>query len=107
MNEAVHQIIAGNIRSLRQSRGWSVRQLAEECAKRGAPNLTHPSITNLERGPDSKSPRGPRAITVEELVFLADLFGVTPNDLFTAPVMVTCDRCGGTGTVRAGKDGAQ
>lgn len=99
MNESVHVTIAANIRALRTARGWSVRQLAEECAARGMPSLTHPSLTNVERRGATPGGREPRRVNVAELVFLADLFEVTPNDLFNMPDWKPCEACNGTGRV--------
>lgn len=75
--------IAEQVRALRQRKGWSVRQLADECAKHGFKTLTQSSLVNLERGlggPDPSS-RPVRPVTVEELLGLAWVLGANAADL--------------------------
>lgn len=78
---SVSEVIAARVRKYRQARGWSVRQLAEECAKFGATTLTQASLTNIERGLAAKAGRGSRAVTVEELLILAVVLSVPPVTL--------------------------
>lgn len=74
----VGDVIAARVRSYRLQRGWSVRQLAEECARRGAPQLTAASLGNIERGREEGAKRKRRDVTVEELVILAYVLNVAP-----------------------------
>src|SRR5690348_16284688 len=91
----VAQAIATQIRAYRIKRGWSVRQLAEECAKHGAPQLTEASLGNIERGQDPDAKRKPREVTVEELLTLAYVLNAKPAALIFRPdvslVQVTAD----------------
>jgi transcriptional regulator with XRE-family HTH domain len=69
--------IAGrHIRQARTERGWTVRELADRCAKAGAPQITHTVITNLET-----RRRGTREITLDETLVLARVLGVPPLQL--------------------------
>lgn len=74
----VAETIAHRVRKYRRERDWSVRQLADECAKRGATTLTQASLTNIERGLTSTSGRGSRAVSVEEMLTLAAVLQVPP-----------------------------
>lgn len=77
----VGQTIAAQIRAYRLKRGWSVRHLAEECARHGAPQLTQASLENVERGQDPNAKRKPREVSVEELLTLAYVLNARPADL--------------------------
>lgn len=74
----VAEVIAQRVRKFRAQRGWSVRQLAEECAKAGAPQLTIASLGNIERGQDPEAKRKRRDVTVEELLVLGYVLNVPP-----------------------------
>jgi transcriptional regulator with XRE-family HTH domain len=71
-------VIAARVRKYRLIRDWSVRRLAEECAKRGAAQLTAASLGNIERGVDPDAKRKRREVTVEELLILAYVLDVPP-----------------------------
>jgi transcriptional regulator with XRE-family HTH domain len=64
------------IRQARQQRGWTVRELADRCAKAGLPQITHTVIGNLET-----RRRGTREITLDETLALARVLGVPPLQL--------------------------
>ena len=71
--------IAGRrIREARTERGWTVRELADRCAKAGVPKITHTVITNLET-----RRRDTREATLDELLALAQVLGVPPAQLMT------------------------
>jgi transcriptional regulator with XRE-family HTH domain len=72
----VGDVVAKRVRYYRKRLGWSVRQLAEECASLGAPQLTEASLGNIERG--SKGKRKPRDVTVDEVMILGYALGVPP-----------------------------
>jgi transcriptional regulator with XRE-family HTH domain len=93
MNE-VSDRVARRVRALRQQRGWSVRQLADECAKHDAPQLTVASLGNIERGQDADAKRRAREVTVDELYALAAVFGVAPDAL--AGPDGQCEVCDGS-----------
>lgn len=71
-------VIAERVRLYRKRKDWSVRQLAEECAKLGAPQLTPSSLANIERGQAEGAKRRRRQVEVEELIVLARALGVPP-----------------------------
>ncbi len=75
---SIGNVLAHRIRSYRKRRGWSVKALAEECARLGAPQLTEASLTNIERGRAPQAKRGGRDVTVEELVVLGYALAVPP-----------------------------
>jgi hypothetical protein len=62
-------------------RELSVRQLAELCAKNGAPQLTEASLGNIERGQDPNARRKPRDVSVDELLVLAYVLDARPAEL--------------------------
>jgi len=70
--------IASQVRKYRLLKNWSVRQLAEECERLGAPQLTAASLANIERGQDPDAKRPPRRVLVEELAVLARALKVPP-----------------------------
>lgn len=70
--------IASQVRKYRIHRNLSVRQLAEECARLGAPQLTAASLANIERGQDPDAKRAARRVLVEELAVLARALHVPP-----------------------------
>jgi transcriptional regulator with XRE-family HTH domain len=74
----IGDVIAARVRSYRKGRGWSIKTLAEECARLGAPQLTVPSLTNIERGQNEDAVRKGRDVTVEELVILGYALAVPP-----------------------------
>lgn len=71
-------VLADRVRHYRQLRQWSVRQLAEECARLGASKLTSSSLANIERGQAEGAKRQRRQVDVEELVVLARALQVPP-----------------------------
>jgi transcriptional regulator with XRE-family HTH domain len=71
-------VLAQRVRFYRKHRGWSVKTLAEECARLGAPQLTEPSLVNIERGQNEGAVRKGRDVTVEELVILGYALAVPP-----------------------------
>lgn len=81
----VGDVIAERVRKYRTERGWSVRRLSDECAKRGAPQLTAASLGNIERGTVPTAKRKRRDVTVEELIVLAYVLDVPPATL-TLPI---------------------
>lgn len=66
------------IREARTKKGWRVRDLADECRKAGAGNLTAAVITNLET-----RRRPGREITLEEVLALAWVLNVPPVQLMS------------------------
>lgn len=75
---SVGDIVARQIRRYRLEKGWSIRELAEACAKSGATQLTQSSLANIERGVKEFAQRKGREVSVDELVALAVVLGVPP-----------------------------
>lgn len=73
--------VAQQVRRFRKERGWSVRQLADECARVGATRLTQSSLANIERGLAQGATRKSREVTADELVALALALRVSPLSL--------------------------
>lgn len=67
---------AGRMRSLRGARGWTAQRLADEMTTAGI-DWNRGVVTKLETGRREN-------ITVDELVALAALFGVSPMELIGA-----------------------
>ena len=80
------RIVADNVRRLRQMRGWSVAQLAAECHRAGAWNLTSEALTYIDR-------RAGVRVTVDDAFTLAMVLGTTVDRLLTATACDTCSGC--------------
>jgi transcriptional regulator with XRE-family HTH domain len=85
-------IVADRIAYARRQRGWNRDQLAKECAAAGAPDITAPAITNIETGRRVDGRRR-RAVTIDELVVFAQLFGVALDWFLSAPTCPACEGC--------------
>jgi len=66
--------VAARLRRLRQQRGWTAADLAEECHRIGAPSLTRSTIAKIESGVR-------KSVTAEEVAALARALSVEPSDL--------------------------
>lgn len=95
-------VIGKNVRALRQGRGWTVEKLAEL--------MCWPSPSTV-CGAEGSRPGRQRRFTVDEVGRLADIFGVSPEQLNTRcvncggqpPVGFACLACG-TASPRPGPD---
>lgn len=67
----VTEVVARQVRELRDGRGWSARELADRLAKAGAPQVSRSVLASIESG------RRPY-VTVDELFALARVFNVSP-----------------------------
>lgn len=86
--------VADNLARLRKVRGYSTRQLATELERKGR-SVSPSGITRMEKGD--------RVITVDDLVALAAVFGVSPVSLLL-PLTTTAEtsvEITGGGTVDA------
>lgn len=81
MTEFPSEVLARRLKDLRKRRGWSLQQLAEECAAAGADRLTENAIENIEHGRRDKGGRRRRDLTVEEWLVLAYVLDVAPIHL--------------------------
>ncbi|MFC6080980.1 helix-turn-helix domain-containing protein [Sphaerisporangium aureirubrum] len=81
-DQTVSDVIAAQVRLRRRRADLTRDQLAEACARHGAPELTFGAITNIETGrPDPETGRRRRHVTVDELIVLAQALNVAPLDL--------------------------
>lgn len=77
MHTRPSDVIADQIRKHRDRVGLTREQLAAECAKLGAPELTFGALTNIETGrKDPKTGMRRRDVSVEELQVIAYALGV-------------------------------
>lgn len=70
----VTKLVADHIRARRAALGWSAQRLADECAEAGSATLSRSTIAKIEAG-------ARKSVTAEEIVVLARVLGLTPNDL--------------------------
>jgi hypothetical protein len=99
----VSRIIGGNIATLRAVRGWSQRTLAARTQTGVGKPVGFSTICRMEKAhdPDTK----PVAVCVDDLVTLAAVFDVRPEQLLAEPSCracmdapprgFTCNACGG------------
>lgn len=73
--------VAGAMRALRKKRGMSCQDIVEELSRRGN-RQTRSTITSQELGRVG-------AISIDQVVALADIFGCAITDLL-APLCATC-----------------
>jgi transcriptional regulator with XRE-family HTH domain len=70
--------IAEQMRKHRARLGLTREQLATECARLGAPDLTYAAITNIETGRRNKEGKRRREVSVDELLVLGLALAVPP-----------------------------
>lgn len=123
---AIGDSVAEQVRRHRLLAGLTVRQLAQECARLGAPELTPASLTNIERPHGDGAQRGRRKVTAAEIVILAEALQVSPvallkparvraqlrQETYARLAQSTRDLCGiieelGQGVAELGQDLAQ
>jgi transcriptional regulator with XRE-family HTH domain len=76
--QSLSEVAAGELRRYREMRGLSRDQLADACARYGAPHLTYSALVNIETGRKGKDGVRRRDVTVDELTVLARALGVPP-----------------------------
>lgn len=76
---------AANIRRLREACGWSAARLAAEMVRRGVPAAGRQMVVKLEHGRRSY-------LTIDETFVLAEIFGVSVDQLTT---VTACEQCHG------------
>lgn len=82
MHTRPSDVVAEQIRKHRDRVGLTREQLAQECAKLGAPELTFGALTNIETGrKDPKTGMRRRDVTVEELQVIAYALAVPVLEL--------------------------
>ncbi|MFI6049969.1 helix-turn-helix domain-containing protein [Streptomyces violascens] len=77
-HEILSDLVADQIRMHRTRLGLNREQLAEECARLGAPELTYAAITNIETGRRDKEGKRRREVSVDELMTFAYALSVPP-----------------------------
>ncbi|WP_411129934.1 hypothetical protein [Streptomyces sp. x-19] len=77
-HETQSDVVAEQMRKHRARLGLTREQLAEECARLGAPDLTYGALTNIETGRRNKEGKRRRAISVDELLVLGLALAVPP-----------------------------
>ncbi|KOU46864.1 hypothetical protein [Streptomyces sp. WM6378] len=77
-HEILSDLVADQIRMHRTRLGLNREQLAEECARIGAPELTYAAITNIETGRRDREGKRRREVTVDELMTFGYALGVPP-----------------------------
>jgi hypothetical protein len=79
MHSTPSDVIAAQIKKHRERLGLTRDQLAEECAKLGAPQLTFAALTNVETGrKHPKTGQRRRQVSVDELLVLSYALAVPP-----------------------------
>lgn len=83
----VSRIVGAHIHTLRTARGWSLREVARQSEATGKP-VGYLTIGRIERNRDPNRPAV--AVIVDDLVALATVFGLKPQQLLTAPGCFAC-----------------
>lgn len=79
--------VGAHIHALRTARGWSLREVARQAGTEGKA-IGFATIGRIERNRDPAQPAV--AVIVDDLVTLAAVFGVQPQQLLTAPGCFVC-----------------
>ena len=83
----VSRIVGARIHALRTARGWSLRELERQAKEIGKP-IGYLTVGRMERNRDPERPVV--AVIVDDLVTLAAVFGLRPEQLLTPP---SCSAC--------------
>lgn len=78
-------VVAQRLKEARRRRGWTAKQLADQCAKAGATYLTAAVLANIESGRPDLNGKRRRDITVDELLLMAFVLDVAPIYLMGLP----------------------
>lgn len=81
------RIVGAHIHALRTARGWSLREVARQAEVAGKP-IGFATIGRIESNRDPE--QAAVAVIVDDLVTLASLFGLKPEQLLTAPNCFIC-----------------
>jgi transcriptional regulator with XRE-family HTH domain len=86
---ATAQRVAGNLRRLREARGFSLRGLSKELMDKFGWDLSADAINKIENGREREAgapaPKQIRRVDVDDLVALALALNVSPSDLLLPP----------------------
>lgn len=83
----VSRIVGAHLHALRAACGWSLREVGRRTEAAGKP-VGYLTIGRIERNRDPARPAV--SVIVDDLVALAAVFGVRPEQLLTAPGCFTC-----------------
>lgn len=86
-NLPTSRTVGAHIHTLRTARGWSLREVARQTEVAGKP-IGYSTIGRIESNRDPNHPAV--AVIVDDLVTLAAVFGVRPEQLLTAPCCFVC-----------------
>jgi hypothetical protein len=78
--------VGAHIHALRTARGWSLRALGRHTGPPASRSATPPSAASKQPRPHQPAV----AVIVDDLVTLAAVFGVQPEQLLTAPGCFVC-----------------
>ena len=78
IHQTASDTIAEQVRRHRTRLGLNREQLADECARLGAPDLTYAALTNIETGRRNKDGKRRREVSVDELLVLGLALAVPP-----------------------------
>lgn len=83
----ISRIVGAHIHALRTARGWTLREVARQAEAAGKA-IGYTTIGRLENNRDPARPAV--AVIVDDLVTLAAVFGLRPEQLLTAPGCFVC-----------------
>ncbi|MEU7163163.1 hypothetical protein AB0A70_00685 [Streptomyces morookaense] len=78
MQRTPSDVVAEQVRRHRERLGLSREQLAAECARLGAPELTYAALVSIELGRRDKAGKRRREVSVDELLVLGLALAVPP-----------------------------
>lgn len=81
------RIVGAHIHALRTARGWSLREVGRLTEVAGKP-IGYSTIGRIENGRHQHEPAV--AVIVDDLIALATVFGLRPEQLLTAPGCFVC-----------------
>lgn len=84
----VSRTVGANVAALRGMHGWSQRVLARQTEIRGIKPVGFSTIARMEKG--SRPEEEAVAIYIDDVVSLAETFGITVQQLITPPKCVAC-----------------
>jgi transcriptional regulator with XRE-family HTH domain len=86
-NLPTSRTVGAHIHALRTARGWSLREVARQTEVAGKP-IGYSTIGRIESNRHREQPAV--GVIVDDLVALAAVFGVRPEQLLTAPGCFVC-----------------
>lgn len=84
----VSRTVGANVAALRSVRGWSQRGLAQQTEIKGSKPVGFSTIARMEKR--AQPTEEPVAVYIDDVVSLAETFGVTVQELITPPKCMAC-----------------